>query len=128
MKRARLIASALVLFAAFPALAQDLSPNQQLLAAARQGDLKTVTRLLDAGAAVDSRNRIGDTTLMIALKSGNPGIAMLAVDRGANVNLANLSRVTPLMAASYSGNAKLVSALLAKRSEEHTSELQSLRH
>src|SRR5262245_65195591 len=110
MKRARLIASALVLFAAFPALAQDLSPNQHLLAAARQGDLKSVTRLLDAGAAVDSRNRLGDTTLMIALKAGNSGIAMLALDRGANVNLANLSRVTPLMAASYSGSAGMAKA------------------
>ena len=114
MKLARGIASALGLLLAHSALAQDLSPNAQLLAAARQGDLPAVTRLLDAGAAVDSRNRLGDTPLLIALKNGYKDVAQLAVARGADVNLANLSKVTPLMAASFSGNAGLVKLLLEK--------------
>src|SRR6266542_4792604 len=87
------------LLAAVSAGAQDLSPNAQLLVAARQGDTAAVTRLLDGGAAVNSRNRLGDTPLMIALKNGHKGMARLALERGADVNLANLSKVTPLMAA-----------------------------
>src|SRR5439155_8933325 len=112
MSAVRGLALALGVLAALSAGAQDLSPNAQLLAAARQGDLAAAKRLLDAGAAVNSRNRLGDTPLLIALKNGYKDMARLAVDRGANVNLANLSSVTPLMAASFSGNAELVKILL----------------
>src|SRR3977135_1772404 len=112
MKIVRGIAAALGLLVAHSALAQDLSPNAQLLAAARQDDLPAVTRLLDAGAAVNSRNRLGDTPLLIALKNGYKDVAQVALARGADVNLANLSKVTPLMAASFSGSADLVKVLL----------------
>src|SRR3974377_2176237 len=137
MRLAQGFATASMLLAAFSAGAQDLSPNPQLLAGARQGDLAGVTRLLDAGAAVDSRNRIGDTALMIALKNNYTAVARLAVARGADVNLANASKVTPpigagvpgrggpvklangakvppLMAASFSGSADLARLLLEK--------------
>src|SRR5437870_10672122 len=97
--------------------AQDLSPNAQLLVAARQGDLAAAKRLLEGGAAVNSRNRLGDTPLLIALKNGYKDVARLAVDRGANVNLANLSSVTPLMAASFSGKAELAKVMLQKGPE-----------
>src|SRR6266581_5057351 len=110
----RKLALSLCLLASVSAGAQDLSPNAQLLVAARQGDLAAVKRLLEGGAAVNSRNRLGDTPLLIALKNGNEDMARLAVERGASVNLANLSKVTPLMAASFSGNAELVKMLLQK--------------
>src|SRR5258706_505253 len=108
MKLSRGIAPVLGLLVAHSALAQDLSPNAQLLAAARQGDLAAVTRLLDAGAAVNSRNRIGDTPLLIALKNGYKDVARLAVARGADVNLANPPKGNPVMAATFSGNADMV--------------------
>src|SRR5882672_11505989 len=110
----RKLALSLCLLAPVSAGAQDLSPNAQLLVAARQGDLAAAKRLLEGGAAVNSRNRLGDTPLLIALKNGHKGMARLAVERGASVNLANLSSVTPLMAASFSGNAELVKILLEK--------------
>src|SRR5437899_12095204 len=100
----RKLALCLCLLAPVSAGAQDLSPNAQLLAAARQGDLAAAKRLLEGGAAVNSRNRLGVTPLLIALKNGNGDMARLAVERGASVNLANLSRVTPLLAASFSGS------------------------
>jgi len=110
----RKLALSLCLLAPVSAGAQDLSPNAQLLVAARQGDLAAVKRLLDGGAAVNARNRLGDTPLLIALKNGYKDMARLAVERGANVNLANLASVTPLMAASFSGNGELVEILLKK--------------
>ena len=113
----RKLALSLCLLAPVSAGAQDLSPNAQILVAARQGDLAAAKRLLEDGAAVNSRNRLGDTPLLIALKNGYKDVARLAVERGANVNLANLSSVTPLMAASFSGNAELVKVLLEKGAE-----------
>ena len=77
----RKLALSLCLLAPVSAGAQDLSPNAQLLAAARQGDLTAVMHLLDGGAAVDSRNRLGDTPLLIALKNGYADMARLAVER-----------------------------------------------
>src|SRR2546425_11336909 len=85
----RKLALSLCLLAPVSAGAQDLPPNAQLLVAARQGDTAAVTRLLDDGAAVNSRNRLGDTPLMIALKNGHKGMARLALERGADGNLAN---------------------------------------
>src|SRR6266705_3687623 len=89
----RSLALSLCLLAPVSAGAQDLSPNARLLAAARQGDLTAAKRLLEGGAALNSRNRLGDTPLLIALKSGHKDMARLAVERGADVNLANLPSV-----------------------------------
>src|SRR5437870_12865412 len=79
----RKLALSLCLLAPVSAGAQDLSPNAQLLAAARQGDLAAAKRLLDGGAAVNSRNRLGETPLSIALKNGYKDLARLPLDSGA---------------------------------------------
>src|SRR5437879_12216858 len=108
----RNLALSLCLLAPVSAGAQDLSPNAQILVAARQGDLAAAKRLLEGGAAVNSRNRLGDTPLLIALKNGYKDMARLAVERGASVNLANRSSVTPPVAASCSGTADPVQVAL----------------
>src|SRR5437899_65104 len=71
----RSLALSLCLLAPVSGGAQDLSSNAQLLVAARQGDLALAKRLLEGGAAVNSRNRLGDTPLLIALKNGNGDMA-----------------------------------------------------
>src|SRR5664279_5453128 len=53
------------------------SLNAQLLVGARQGDVAQVERVVAAGAAVSSRNRLGKTALFLAAEKGN-----LAFDRG----------------------------------------------
>jgi len=87
--------------------------QRQLLAAARQGDLAAAKRLLDGGAAVNSRNRWRHAAPDRA-EERLQGHGAARVERGANVNLANLSSVTPLMAASFSGSTDLVKILLEK--------------
>jgi len=60
---------ALALAAPFGAGAQAPSNptlNAQLLVGARQGDLAQVERVLAAGAAPSSRNRLGKTALLLA--------------------------------------------------------------
>ena len=90
-----------------------LSLNAQLLVSAREGNVAQVARLLDQGAAVNSRNRLGKTPLLMACEKGSTELAEAALKAGADVNLASVEGVTPLMAASYGGHAVLARRLLA---------------
>src|SRR5882672_594132 len=102
-------ATVLVLAAVCGAVrADNLSVNEQLLAAARSNDDAGVMRALDAGAAVDSRNRIGDTALISACKKGLTPMVRVLIDHGANVSQADVQGVTPLMAAAFGGYEELV--------------------
>jgi len=47
---------------------------------------KTIRALIAGGAAVDARNRTGQTALMIAAEMGATGSAQELVRRGASVN------------------------------------------
>jgi len=78
---------------------EDLSVNARLLMAARTADAGWVARALDAGAAVNSRNRLGETALVIVLKNKHPELAATLIAAGADVNQAAINGVTPLMAA-----------------------------
>ncbi len=110
-----LAAIVLAAFIALPhgALAQDWSINARLLAAARSGDEAGLVRALADGAAVNARNRIGETALVIALKNDQPAMAKRMLDAGVDVNLAAANGVTPLMAAAHSGQTEIVGRLLA---------------
>jgi len=103
-------------FVALPhgALAQDLSVNARMLAAARAGDQAAVGRALADGASVNARNRVGETALVMALQNDRPALAMDMVKAGTDVNLAAVNGVTPLMAAAHAGQTDIVRALLAK--------------
>ncbi len=109
----------LVLAALLPAFVAAQTPtnpnlNAQLLVAARQGDLVAVNRALGKGAAVDSRNRLGKTSLFLSAEKGRTDMAAVLLQAGANPNMASVERVTPLMAASYVGATEIVRLLLEK--------------
>jgi ankyrin repeat protein len=99
--------------------ADDVPVNSRLLVFARNSDAAGVERSLKAGANVNSRNRVGETALVIALKKvdSKPDdlrIAQLMLDAGTDVNLAAVNGITPLMAAAYSGRTEIAAQLLAK--------------
>jgi len=99
--------------------ADDVPVNSRLLVFARNSDAAGVERSLKEGANANSRNRIGETALVIALKKDDPKqddlkIAQLMLDAGTNVNLAAVNGITPLMAAAWSGRAEIAAQLLAK--------------
>ena len=96
------------------AIAQDLSPNARLLAAARTAEGAGVAKALADGASPDARNRVGETALIIALKNDQPALAGIMIDAGTDVNLAAVNGVTPLMAAAHAGQTEIVRMLLAK--------------
>ena len=61
--------------------------TDDLLAAARKGDLAQVKGLLDKGANVNAKSPYGQTALFFACDRGYSEIARLLVDRGADVNV-----------------------------------------
>ena len=63
------------------AFAQEWELNRDMLLAARRGDEAAVIKLLDGGANLDSRNRLGDTALNMAAKNGNTALALKLVER-----------------------------------------------
>jgi len=78
-----------------PAWAQsesNPSVNAQLLVAARNTDAEAVKKSLDRGAAPNSRNRFGKTSLYISIEKNRIDIAKMLIDAGADVNLPSLER------------------------------------
>src|SRR2546423_15675336 len=78
--------STAVLMSPSATCAQESSANVRLVAAARAGDQAGVTRALAQGATPNARNRIGETALLIALKTERPDLARQMIDAGTDVN------------------------------------------
>jgi len=64
--------------------------------AAREGDLESARKLLDAGADINQATEYGWTPLLTAVNNRNYRLAMLLLERGADVNRANKGGWTPL--------------------------------
>ena len=91
---------------------EDLSVNARLLVAARDADAAGLERALASGASVNSRNRLGESALVILLKNNHVDIAQKILAAGADVNLAAVNGTTPLMAAAFNGQTAMVKQLL----------------
>jgi uncharacterized protein len=91
--------------------------NVRLLEFSKQQDETRARRMVEEGASVNSRNRLGETPLMLWVKAGNAGMVAWLIEKGANVNQDSLNRTTPLMAAAYDGRADLMQMLLAAGAE-----------
>jgi len=121
----RLLDKFLILFVALffcsATVAQQVdNPHQQSLAAVRAGNLVKLCDLLDNhGANLNSRNRIGESLLMMPIKSGRQDIANYLLDRGARVDIASTANVTPLMAAAFNGDLGMVKRLLKRGADVH---------
>ncbi len=74
----------LLLLAACAAGAADL--NEDLLAAARKGDLAAVKALVGKGADVNTRTHYGVTPLFYAAANGHLEVVRLLIDKGADPN------------------------------------------
>lgn len=83
------------------------APNEDLLQAARKGNVKAVQILLDAGADVNASNEDGETALMLAARvsrqfsdlaeaieavrvADHPGIVRVLLQAGADVSVAQV--------------------------------------
>lgn len=84
-----------------PQQAPRSKPEQKddLLTAAKKGDLPTIKRLLDAKANIEQSSANGWTPLIFAAKSGKQAAVELLLARGANVNFKNNQNYSALYAA-----------------------------
>jgi ankyrin repeat protein len=91
--------------------------EDRLFAMTKDGALSGVTQALQQGAAVDTRDKNGNTPLLYASMSGYIQIGRLLVEKGANVNCKNKRNVTALMLAAVNGYPDFTAMLLEKSAE-----------
>lgn len=77
------------------------------------GDLRKVQLLLAAGAHINARSELGNTSLILAARRPGAGeVVELLLDKGADVNAANKFGVTALMAATAANDLASMKLLL----------------
>jgi hypothetical protein len=67
--------------------------------AARRGNAEVAAALLDCGADIEARDRLGDTPLRRSVNCNRVGVATLLVTRGANIDSVGSKGLTPRLAA-----------------------------
>ena len=98
---------------AMAAVAPQAFAAEDVIAAARAGDVAAVRALVADGADVDARQGDGTTALHWAAHRGDLALAEALLAADADVNAANALDATPLWLASQNGDARLVARLLA---------------
>ena len=93
---------------------------QELVAAVKAADVKTVRQLLDDGASASQRDELYLPILFWAAASGNQELLELLLDRGAPPDDFGLAGYTPLAAAARFGHTKLASRLLTHHSQPNS--------
>ena len=61
--------------------------NEDLLAAARKGDLVTIKALIEKGAALETKTPYGQTPLYVAAMNGHDEAVQFLLDKGANTDV-----------------------------------------
>jgi ankyrin repeat protein len=90
-----------------------------LIEAAESGDRVAVSRLLDQGAAVDTRAVDGTTALHWAARADRIATILLLLQSGADANATDRYGVTPLYLAAENGSAAALAALLEAGADVH---------
>jgi len=96
------------------AAAGSLALNVALVASADKGCLTLAQRLLDAGASLASRDRLGAMPLAHAARAGHRPLVELFLAAGAAIDARNLVGATALYAAAENDRKPIVALLLAK--------------
>ena len=87
--------------------------NNQLIEAAKRGDTKTLSLLLEKVVDIDHKDALfGRTTLMWAAREGQTLTLQVLLEKNSQVNERDKYGVTPLQAASSLGSWRLVDCVL----------------
>lgn len=82
-----------------PMFAKSAHAAELMVYAAAEGDVRTVTKYLDHGVPLESKNYEGSTAAFAGAVGGNVKILQLLAERGANLNALNAYGDSPLEAA-----------------------------
>jgi ankyrin repeat protein len=88
-----------------------------LFAAADSGCLPLARRLIEAGASLEARDRLGAMALARAARAGHVALVELFLARGAAIDARNLFGATALYGATENERQATVAALLAKNAD-----------
>ncbi|MCP4624633.1 MAG: hypothetical protein GY850_14050 [bacterium] len=80
--------------------------------AVRLNDIVLIKSLVDDGADVNERDKLGETPLHVAAMSGYREIASLLLENGADLNAGDVRGLTPVHMAAWRGNRDMVDLLL----------------
>jgi ankyrin repeat protein len=93
---------------------KDSLATEQLVSAARSGDIETVKSLLKNAADVNAKDTNGITALMGAAVTGQTNVLELLLDKGADINETNTDGSTALNCAAMEGRTDAAELLLDK--------------
>ena len=91
---------------------REKDQDKELREAANSGNYECLTRLIKAGADVNSRSKFRKTACMLAAQSGHERCLEALLEAGADVNALGMYGKTTLMLAVETGQAKCVNMLL----------------
>src|SRR4051794_28970993 len=97
--------------------ARSTELNLVLFAAADSGCLPLARRLLDAGASIAARDRLGAMALARAARAGHAALVDFLVAQGAPLDARNLAGATALYAAVENERQASVAMLLTRRAD-----------
>lgn len=87
--------------------------TENLALAAKRGDLKTVSSLLESGVDVDTEDdKQHATALMWAAHEGHPDVILLLIEQGAGINKRKSTGETALWFAAQQGRLEAVKVLV----------------
>ncbi|MDX2154489.1 MAG: ankyrin repeat domain-containing protein [Bryobacteraceae bacterium] len=88
--------------------------NEDLLTAARNGDLEQVRALVEKGANIETKTRHGITPLYFAAKNGHEAVVTYLISKGANADVTDtFYGMSAVSSAMPKGNMNLIRALIA---------------
>ena len=82
-------------------------------AAIRDGSVERARSALNAGADINSKDRYGNTALMLAAVNGHAAIVRLLIERGADLDICAKYNLSALMLAVINGHADAVRTLVS---------------
>ena len=92
----------------------SIEMNAALFSAADKGCLDLVKRLIEAGASVEARDRLGAKPLARAAAAGEPEIVALLLDHGAPIDARSLDGSTALTRRPRAGRLPVVRLLVER--------------
>lgn len=89
------------------------TPEMALIAAAEEGDVADVRRLLAAGVSMNARDARGRTALLAATQANRIETARLLIEAGSDVNAQDVIKDSPFLYAGAEGRLEILRLMLA---------------